>query len=91
MTDVFLCYARSDLDFARHLAEALRERTTDMFVDLGEWWHDELAGEPIRASEEPADRAGWTAQIRSRSTTRIDRPPESLGSRLPGPSERPSE
>ncbi len=58
MTDVFLCYARSDLDFARHLAEALRERATDMFVDLGEWWHDELAGEPIRASEEPAYRAG---------------------------------
>jgi hypothetical protein len=43
VTDVFICYARSDLDFARHLAEALRERTTDMFVDLGEWWHDDAA------------------------------------------------
>ena len=45
MTDIFICYARSDLDFARRLAEALRERTTDMFVDLGEWWHDDAGGE----------------------------------------------
>ena len=40
MTDVYVCYAPSDLGFARRLAEALRDRAADVFVDLGEWWHD---------------------------------------------------
>jgi hypothetical protein len=56
MTDVFICYARSDLHFARQIAEALRERTTDMFVDLGEWWHDDVGGELASSSEEPTSR-----------------------------------
>jgi hypothetical protein len=54
ITDVFICYARPELDFARHIAEALRERTTDMFVDLGEWWHDDAGGELTLSPEEPA-------------------------------------
>ena len=54
MTDIFICYARSDLDFARRVAEGLRERTTDMFVDLGEWWHDDAGGELGPSAEEAA-------------------------------------
>ena len=63
MTDVFVCYSRCDLDFVRHLAEALRERATDMFVDVGEWWHDDASREHTVSTEEvPApessDRTG---------------------------------
>ena len=63
MTDVFVCYSRCDLDFVRHLAEALRERGTDMFVDLGEWWHDDgsrehtVSAEEVKALE-PSDGTG---------------------------------
>ncbi len=52
MTDVFICYSRRDLDFVRHLAEALRERATDMFVDVGEWWHDDASREHTVSTEE---------------------------------------
>jgi|GEM_PF-1971684 hypothetical protein len=52
MTDVFICYSRRDLDFVRNLAEALRERATDMFVDVGEWWHDDASREHTVSGEE---------------------------------------
>jgi len=52
MTDVFICYSRCDLDFVRHLAEALRERATDIFVDVGEWWHDDASREHTLSAEE---------------------------------------
>lgn len=45
MADVFICYSRHDLDFVRDLAEGLRERTADLFVDLGEWWQEDEAPE----------------------------------------------
>ena len=45
MTDVFLCYSRRDLESVRHLAEALRERAADTFLDLGEWWYDDVSRE----------------------------------------------
>ncbi len=45
MTDVFLCYSRRDLEFVRSLAEALRERAADTFLDLGEWWYDDASRE----------------------------------------------
>src|SRR5208283_2481257 len=52
MTDVFICYSRRDLDFVRNLAEALRERATDMFVDVGEWWHEDASREHTVSGEE---------------------------------------
>ena len=58
MTDVFVCYSRRDLDFVRRLAESLRERGRDMFVDLGQWWHDD--GDPrhgVSADREQATRS----------------------------------
>ncbi|MGD0441900.1 MAG: NAD-binding protein [Acidimicrobiales bacterium] len=54
MTDVFICYSRRDLDFVRRLAEALRERAADMFVDLGEWWWDDASQEGISGAEQIA-------------------------------------
>ena len=63
MTDVFICYSRRDLDFVRRLAEALRERAADMFVDLGEWWHDDgnrehTANAGDISAVQPPDSAG---------------------------------
>src|SRR5208283_4478321 len=43
--DVFICYSRRDLEFVRSLAEALRERAADTFLNLGEWWYDDVSRE----------------------------------------------
>ena len=50
MTDVFICYSRRDLEFVRSLAEALRERAADTFLDLGEWWYDDVSREQSAGS-----------------------------------------
>jgi len=64
MTDVFICYSRCDLDFVRHLAEALRERATDIFgseIDLQQKRHTDLVpwselGESRRELDHEAQR-----------------------------------
>jgi len=64
MTDVFICYSRRDLDFVRRLAEALRERATDIFgseIDLQQKRHTDLVpwselGESRRELDHEAQR-----------------------------------
>jgi hypothetical protein len=78
MTDVFICYSRRDLEFVRSLAEALRERAADTFLDLGEWWYDDgsreqsansgdvsAMGSPDRALSRPASDSAVASENRT--------------------------